>query len=61
MRFWVGLPGEHLDAAIALGLETGWGSDRLRIGHLKYFSDGSMGARTAWLLEPYLDAGQGCH
>lgn len=59
MRCWVGLPGEQLDAAIALGLKTGWGSGRLRIGHLKYFSDGSMGARTAWLLKPYLDADVG--
>ena len=59
LRCWVGLPGERIDRAIGLGLKSGWGSDRLRIGHLKYFSDGSMGARTAWLHEPYVDAASG--
>jgi len=56
LRCWVCIPGERLDEAIALGLRTGLGGDRLRIGHLKYFADGGMGARTAWMLEPYLDA-----
>ncbi len=59
LRCWVTLPGESLDQAIALGLRTGLGDDRLRIGHLKYFADGGMGARTAWLTEPYLDADLG--
>jgi hypothetical protein len=52
----VSLAGERLEEAIALGLRTGLGDDRLRIGHVKYFADGGMGARTAWMLEPYLDA-----
>lgn len=56
LRCWVSIPGERIDEAIALGLRTGLGDDRLRIGHLKYFADGGMGARTAWMLEPYLDA-----
>jgi len=59
LRCWVGIPGERLDEAIALGLRTGLGDDRLRIGHLKYFADGGMGARTAWMVEPYLDAESG--
>jgi predicted amidohydrolase YtcJ len=56
LRTWVTLPGHHLDEIIALGLCTGFGNDRLRIGHVKFFSDGGMGARTAWMIEPYLDA-----
>lgn len=56
LRCWVGIPGERLDEAAGLGLRTGLGSDRLKIGYLKYFADGGMGARTAWMLEPYLDA-----
>jgi predicted amidohydrolase YtcJ len=56
LRCWVSLAGERLEEAIALGLRTGLGDERLHIGHLKYFADGGMGARTAWLLEPYLDA-----
>jgi hypothetical protein len=31
----------------------------MRVGHVKLFSDGSQGARTAWMLEPYTDTG-GC-
>jgi predicted amidohydrolase YtcJ len=42
---------------IGMGLQTGFGNDRLRIGHVKYFSDGGMGARTAWMIDPFLDAG----
>ncbi len=53
LRTWICIAGEHLEDAIATGLRTGFGSDLLRIGHVKYFSDGSQGARTAWMLEPY--------
>ncbi len=59
LRCWTSLAGEQLSLAAALGLKTGFGGDRLRIGHLKYFGDGSMGARTAWQLEPYRDGGTG--
>ena len=59
LRTWVSLPGEALDAIIALGLRSGFGNDRLRVGHVKFFSDGGMGARTAWMIDPFLDAGCG--
>jgi hypothetical protein len=59
LRCWVTLPGEHLEEAIALGLRTGFGDECLRIGHVKFFADGGMGARTAWMIDPYLDAGWG--
>ncbi len=59
LRCWVSLPGERLEEAAALGLRTGLGDDRLRLGHLKYFMDGGMGARTAWMVDPYLDGGVG--
>jgi predicted amidohydrolase YtcJ len=59
VRCHVTLPGEMTDQAIALGLRTGMGDDLLRIGHLKFFADGGMGARTAWMNEPYLDAETG--
>jgi predicted amidohydrolase YtcJ len=54
-RVWMLLPGDNLDEAVTLGLRTGMGSDMLRVGHLKYFADGSQGARTAWMSEPYED------
>ena len=59
LRSWVSLSGDRLDDIIDLGLRTGFGNDRLRIGHVKFFSDGGMGARTAWMIEPFLDAGCG--
>jgi hypothetical protein len=57
LRLWMGIAGERLDEAIALGLRTGFGDDYLRVGHVKLFADGSQGARTAWVLEPYEDTG----
>ena len=57
LRLWMHIPGERLDEAIALGLRTGFGDDYLRVGHVKLFSDGGQGARTAWMLEPYKDVG----
>ena len=57
LRMWMHIPGERLDEAIALGLRTGMGDDYLRVGHVKLFSDGGQGARTAWMLEPYEDTG----
>ena len=59
LRSWVTLPGDRLDDIIGLGLQTGFGNDRLRVGHVKFFSDGGMGARTAWMIDPFLDAGCG--
>ncbi|MBS3783168.1 MAG: amidohydrolase, partial [Anaerolineae bacterium] len=58
LRMWMHIPGERLDEAIALGLRTGMGDDCLRVGHVKLFSDGGQGARTAWMLEPYEDTGE---
>lgn len=59
VRSWVTLPGNRLDELISLGIRSGFGSDRLRLGHVKYFADGGVGARTAWMTEPYLDAEYG--
>jgi hypothetical protein len=55
LRLWMGIPGERLDEAISLGLRPGFGDAYLRVGHVKLFADGSQGARTAWMLEPYED------
>jgi predicted amidohydrolase YtcJ len=37
------------------GVRAGFGSDRLKIGGLKGFADGSLGSTTALFFEPYLD------
>lgn len=44
-----------LDELLGLGLKTGHGDDFVRIGPVKLFADGSLGARTAALTEPYSD------
>ena len=48
----------ELDHALELGLRSGEGIGRYRMGWLKLFADGSLGSRSAALLEPYSDAAQ---
>lgn len=55
IRCWFSLPGEKLEEAMELGIKTGFGSDRLKVGHLKYYVDGSIGSQTAWMTNPYED------
>ncbi|MCI0339447.1 MAG: amidohydrolase [Acidobacteria bacterium] len=38
-----------------VGVRAGFGNDRLKIGALKGFADGSLGSTTALFFEPYLD------
>ena len=53
LRVYHGVPRSELRHARDRGLRTGAGSDWLRIGPVKLFSDGALGSRTAHLLEPY--------
>jgi hypothetical protein len=39
-----------------VGVRAGFGNDKLKIGGLKGFADGSLGSTTALFFEPYLDA-----
>ena len=45
-----------LHAFLSAGYHTGWGDELFRIGPLKLITDGSLGARTAFLRAPYSDA-----
>jgi predicted amidohydrolase YtcJ len=47
---------DHLDALREVGLGTNDGSDAVRTGAIKSYTDGSFGGRTARLSEPYADA-----
>jgi predicted amidohydrolase YtcJ len=38
------------------GVRAAFGNDKLKIGGLKGFADGSLGSTTAWFFAPYLDA-----
>ena len=53
LRVLMQIPEDNLDAAIQAGLRSGFGNDWLRIGGVKLFSDGALGARTAHMLEPF--------
>ena len=44
---------DDLERVAALGLRSGSGDDSFRVGPLKLFADGTLGSRTAALLEPY--------
>jgi predicted amidohydrolase YtcJ len=47
-------PVAALPTLISRGIRSGQGSEWLTIGGVKMFLDGSLGSRTAWMLEPYL-------
>jgi predicted amidohydrolase YtcJ len=51
LRIWQSLPWDQLDTLQELGLESGFGDDRLRIGYIKAFLDGTLGSRTALMLD----------
>jgi predicted amidohydrolase YtcJ len=53
LRVYHGVARSELGQARELGLRTGAGSDWVRIGPLKLFSDGALGSHTAHMLEPY--------
>lgn len=52
LRFWKFLAD--------LGVQARLGSEKLQIGALKGFSDGSLGSSTAWFLEPFTDQPESC-
>lgn len=52
-RLLLSVPVGALGAAEELGLATGLGGDRLRVGAVKMFADGTLGSSTALLEEPY--------
>ncbi len=47
------IPVALLDHAIALGIRSGFGDDRLRINSVKAFADGALGPQTALMIDPY--------
>ena len=53
LRLLESIPADQLDHAIALGIRSGYGDEWLRLGHQKIFADGTVGSRTALMLEPY--------
>ena len=56
LRVSCSLPTDRMDALCQAGIQAGFGNDWLRILGVKFFVDGSLGARTAFLRQPYTDA-----
>lgn len=46
-------PLSALEALLEVGIQSGFGDERLRIGPVKLFVDGALGGQTAAMLEPY--------
>jgi predicted amidohydrolase YtcJ len=55
VRSYIMVRGDAEEAAIELGVQTGLGDDMVQLGPVKLLMDGSLGARTAALFEPYED------
>jgi predicted amidohydrolase YtcJ len=53
LRVHMHIAGDFLTEAATLGLQPGFGHDRLWIGHVKAFADGTLGSQTALMLEPF--------
>jgi predicted amidohydrolase YtcJ len=51
LRVWQSFPHEHVARLEEIGLRSRVGDDYLRLGYLKAFMDGTLGSRTAWLLD----------
>ena len=56
LRVHASIRAPELDTAIERGLASGQSVGRFTMGWLKLFADGSLGSRSAALLEPYSDA-----
>ena len=51
LRVWQSFPAEQLGQLAGLGLRSGFGGPMLRTGYLKAFMDGTLGSRTARMLD----------
>ncbi|WP_261663655.1 amidohydrolase [Deinococcus sp. Marseille-Q6407] len=59
LRVWACLPHTELDTAARLGLGGSGGGSRFQWGGVKFFSDGALGSRTAWMHAPGYADGSG--
>jgi len=59
LRVWACIPHADLEHAAAIGLAGGQGGDHFVVGGAKFFADGALGSRTAWMLEAYGEGGVG--
>ena len=60
LRVVKNIPSSILDEITKTGIQTGFGSEFLRFGSVKYFSDGALGPQTAAMIEPYENDSVNC-
>lgn len=53
LRVHMHIAADFIPHAARLGLQAGFGNERLWLGHAKAFADGAMGSHTARMLAPY--------
>ncbi len=51
LRVWQSVPAANVGALGELGIRSGFGSPLLRLGYLKAFMDGTLGSKTALMLD----------
>lgn len=52
-RIYTRMPIVDYQNLVKDNIKVGFGSDKLKLGSLKAFADGSLGSSTAWFFEPY--------
>jgi len=52
-RIYTRLPIDEYKNLTAEGIRYNFGSDKIQLGSLKAYADGSLGSTTAWFFEPY--------
>ena len=52
-RIYTRMPISDYKKLVKDKIKVGYGSDKLKLGSLKAFADGSLGSSTAWFFEPY--------
>ena len=58
MRVRLYVPESEADVLVTAGLQSGFGSDLLKIAGVKFFTDGALGSQTAYMLKPYENSQQ---
>jgi len=59
-RIYSRLPIDLCEDMINCGFTHSFGNDKLKIGSMKIFADGSLGSSTAWFFDPYSDNAGSC-
>ena len=52
-RFYTRLPIDSYQNLVNAGIQVGFGSNKIKLGSLKAYADGSLGSSTALMFKPY--------